>query len=74
MLTLYDPDRSKTVTYLGRPRTWADAAAALRGAMEKARGRGGAGLRILTETVVLPTLGAQLAALRKQLPEARWHQ
>jgi molybdopterin-containing oxidoreductase family iron-sulfur binding subunit len=30
-------------------------------------------LRILTETVVSPTLQAQLETLLKQLPEAKWH-
>ena len=30
MLTLYDPDRSQTVTYLGQTRTWDEALAAIR--------------------------------------------
>ena len=74
VLTLYDPDRSQTVTYLGKTVTWDDALAALRGVMEKQRGRRGAGLRLLTETVVSPTLAGQLEALLKEYPEAKWHQ
>ena len=34
----------------------------------------GAGLRILTGSITSPTLAAQLDALRRQYPEARWHQ
>ncbi len=74
VLTLYDPDRSQEVTHLGQTRTWDDALAALRGALERQRGRRGAGLRLLTEAVVSPTLGEQIAELLRQFPEARWHQ
>jgi MoCo/4Fe-4S cofactor protein with predicted Tat translocation signal len=74
ILTLYDPDRSKTVTQLGKTRTWDDATTALRAAMAPERKRRGAGLRILTETVVSPTLATQLEGLLKEFPEARWHQ
>src|SRR5207247_840993 len=34
----------------------------------------GAGLRILTETVTSPSLGAQLRGLLKDFPSAKWHQ
>ncbi len=34
----------------------------------------GSGLRILTDTVTSPTLAAQIAALLKKLPAAKWHQ
>jgi molybdopterin-containing oxidoreductase family iron-sulfur binding subunit len=74
ILTLYDPDRSQTVTQLGQTRTWDDAWTALRNAMKRQRERRGAGLRILTETIVSPTLGRQLEDLFKQLPDAKWHQ
>ena len=36
--------------------------------------RGGAGLRVLTGNVTSPSLMAQLAGLRKQFPDMRWHQ
>src|SRR5262245_21917473 len=71
---VYDPDRSQTVTYLGEIRAWPAFLSAMRLAHEKAREGKGRGLRILTETVGSPTLGAQLAALLAELPEARWHQ
>src|SRR5207237_2065527 len=46
----------------------------LRDAARKQRERGGAGLRILTETVVSPSLAQQLDDLVKQFPKATWHQ
>src|SRR5439155_278856 len=45
-----------------------------RAALGVQRARRGTGLRILTETVTSPTLGAQLRAVLEQYPEARWHQ
>src|SRR5262249_23763120 len=60
VLTLYDPDRSQTATHLGRPRTRDDALTALREAVGRLREKRGAGLHLLTETVVSPTLGGQL--------------
>jgi molybdopterin-containing oxidoreductase family iron-sulfur binding subunit len=74
VLTLYDPDRSKTITYRGRPRGWDEALDALRGALEKQRGRRGASLRLLTETVTSPTLAALLGQVLKEFPEAKWYQ
>jgi molybdopterin-containing oxidoreductase family iron-sulfur binding subunit len=74
VLTLYDPDRSKVVLELGQNRTWAEAGTALRLAMNNERSRLGAGLRILTETVVSPTLGGQLNDLLKAYPQAKWCQ
>ncbi|HKF44770.1 MAG TPA: 4Fe-4S dicluster domain-containing protein [Thermoanaerobaculia bacterium] len=71
---LYDPDRSQSLTYLGEIRAWPAFLSAMRLAVEKAREKKGAGLRILTETVGSPTLGAQLRALLMELPEAKWHQ
>jgi molybdopterin-containing oxidoreductase family iron-sulfur binding subunit len=74
ILSLYDPDRSQTVMYRGRPRTWNEAQSALRVALEKERAREGAGLRILTESITSPTLGQQLNDLLARFPNARWHQ
>src|SRR4029077_442522 len=74
ILTLYDPDRSQTVTQLGEPRTWEQAMAALRTAMESRRGRQGAVVRLLTETIVSPTLARQITQLLELFPQARWHQ
>src|SRR5437667_5184435 len=74
VLTLYDPDRSQTLTYLGDIRPWSGFLTVLRSALGAQRARRGAGLRILTETVTSPTLASQLGALLRDLPEARWHQ
>ena len=71
---LYDPDRSQSITYLDEIRAWPAFLSTMRLALERARARKGQGLRILTETVGSPTLGAQLATLIRDLPEARWHQ
>jgi molybdopterin-containing oxidoreductase family iron-sulfur binding subunit len=72
ILTLYDPDRSQSVTQLGQPRTRDDALATLRESVK--RTSKGAGVRVLTETVVSPTLGRQLRDFLDAFPKARWHQ
>ena len=74
VLTLYDPDRSQTLTYLGDIRPWSGFLTVLRSALGAQRARRGAGLRILTQTVTSPTLASQFGALLRDLPEARWHQ
>ena len=75
VLDLYDPDRSQTVRYRGQTRTWSDAFEAIRQMIGRQRGKGGAGLRLLTEAIVSPTLQAQLQKLLdpKQLPKVKWH-
>ena len=72
VLTLYDPDRSQAVTYLGQERTWAAATRVLRDAMAGQAAGAGRGLRILTPSVISPTLGAQLNDLLTRFPRARW--
>ena len=74
VLTLYDPDRSRTSTYLNRIRPWNDFIKVLQPVLESHRKNGGAGLRILTGTVTSLTLASQLRDLLKQYPAARWHQ
>ncbi|MGH9532337.1 MAG: TAT-variant-translocated molybdopterin oxidoreductase, partial [Terriglobales bacterium] len=74
VLTLYDPDRSQTLTYLNEVRPWTAFLGAMRGPLAIQKTTQGAGLRILTETVVSPTLAAQLASLMVAFPNARWHQ
>jgi molybdopterin-containing oxidoreductase family iron-sulfur binding subunit len=73
VLDLYDPDRSRLALESGRPSSWGAARRALEAAMDGVRKGGGAGLRILTGASTSPTLAAQLASLRRGLPEARWH-
>jgi MoCo/4Fe-4S cofactor protein with predicted Tat translocation signal len=74
ILSLYDPDRSQTVLKDSQPSTWEDFVGALNGVLATQRGKGGAGLRILTETVTSPTLIAQMQALLQQFPQAKWYQ
>lgn len=74
VLTLYDPDRSQVVTYLGSVSTWDEFLQALGTALEGQRVVKGAGLRLLTETVTSPTLARQIEAILDLFPEAKWHQ
>jgi MoCo/4Fe-4S cofactor protein with predicted Tat translocation signal len=73
VLTLYDPDRSRSLAAGRNP------------SVERVRHRGevglsaqaatrGAGLRILTETVSSPTLAAQIQQTLAAYPEAKWIQ
>ena len=73
ILNLYDPDRSKTVQYLGEVRPWANFLVAMKGAMEAQTPLKGAGLRILTTSVTSPTLAAQIQDILATFPGARWH-
>jgi MoCo/4Fe-4S cofactor protein with predicted Tat translocation signal len=74
LLTLYDPDRARTVTFQGDISTWSTFLDTLRVALDEQRGKRGAGLRILTETINSPTLAFQLSQVLRDFPAARWHQ
>src|SRR2546425_12912240 len=74
ILTLYDPDRSQVVSNAGRISTWNAFLTAINDDLEAERLSGGAGLRILTETVTSPTLANQLRQLLARFPNAKWHQ
>ena len=74
ILGLYDPDRAKTVRYLGNITTWTSFLGALGAELMPIKDAGGAGLAILTESVTSPTLGAQMKALLAAMPAAQWHQ
>jgi MoCo/4Fe-4S cofactor protein with predicted Tat translocation signal len=74
ILTLYDPDRSQTLTQLGDIRPWSAFIAAVRGGLSAQAASKGAGLRILTETVASPTLAAQIQLVLAQNPGAKWIQ
>ncbi|HEY5610575.1 MAG TPA: TAT-variant-translocated molybdopterin oxidoreductase, partial [Thermoanaerobaculia bacterium] len=68
ILNLYDPERSQTVRYVGNVSTWNDFLGALQLQLAKQRDNAGAGLRILTETVTSPTIGAQMKAILERYP------
>jgi molybdopterin-containing oxidoreductase family iron-sulfur binding subunit len=74
VLGLWDPDRAQSVTHYGEIGTWSSCLAALITARAKAVEKNGAGLRILTERVVSPTVEDQLKALQAKLPGVKWHQ
>ncbi len=72
VLELWDPDRSQVVLHGRNVETWDRFTEGLRARLADAQG--GAGLRILTETVSSPTLHSQLRKLAVKYPRARWHQ
>jgi molybdopterin-containing oxidoreductase family iron-sulfur binding subunit len=72
VLTLYDPDRSQTLTYLGEIRAWSAFVGAVQTALTAKSG--GARLRLLTETISSPSLADQIRQLLVQFPAAKWHQ
>ncbi len=74
ILGLYDPDRSQVLTYLGEIRAWSSFLESAVATAPMLKATGGAGLRILTGSVISPTLAAQLRALLAQYPQAKWHQ
>ena len=74
VLTLYDPDRSRTVVNLGATRTWSDLIADLSAAVAAERSTGGEGFRLLTEPISSPSLLDQIQSLMAGLPKAKWHQ
>ncbi len=74
VLTLYDPDRSQTVTRNGSISSWGSFVTALTDAREVASLKKGGGFRILTGTVTSPTLAAQIQEFLTAFPQAKWHQ
>ena len=74
ILTLYDPDRAQTVTHAGAASSWEEFLVELQTQLAQQTSSGGAGLRILTESITSPTLVSQLQALLTQFPNAVWHQ
>jgi molybdopterin-containing oxidoreductase family iron-sulfur binding subunit len=73
ILGLYDPDRSQVVFRLGEISTWSEFVAALQPIMAAAK-TNPAGLRLLTDTISSPTLGAQIQQLVAANPGMQWHQ
>ena len=62
------------VRHLGEISTWSEFIAAMQPVLRDAQANGGAGIRILTQTVNSPTLGAQIQQFLTAHPGARWHQ
>src|SRR5215203_7529282 len=74
ILSLYDPDRSQTLTYREDIRTWTAFVGEMRSALDEQRPKQGAGIRFLTESIISPAFGEQMKATLAALPQARWHQ
>src|ERR1051325_6080089 len=74
ILGLYDPDRSQTLTYREDIRTWTAFVGEMRSAIDAQRAKQGAGIRFLTQSIISPSLGAQMKDLLTSLPQAKWHQ
>src|SRR4026209_996122 len=74
ILSLYDPDRSQTITYREDIRTWTAFVGQMRSTLDEQRPKQGAGIRFLTETITSPSLGAQMRELLTAFPQAKWHQ
>ena len=73
VLSLYDPDRSQSITYLGDVRTWGDFLNAFRSALDGQKTKQGNGLRILTETITSPTFAEQMKKVVAEFPQVKWH-
>jgi molybdopterin-containing oxidoreductase family iron-sulfur binding subunit len=73
LLTMYDPDRSQTVTSMGDMRSWQAFLGSIRGPLASQKPLQGAGIRILTPTITSPTLADQLRNFLKLYPQAKWH-
>ena len=74
ILGLYDPDRSQTITHLGEIRPFDSFAAAVRQVLEAQREQKGGGIRVLSETIVSPTLASQVDEFLGRFPQAKWIQ
>ncbi len=73
VLDLYDPDRAKTPMHMGELDTWEKFQSTAVGLATSQKAVNGAGMRILTGTITSPLLAAQIDALLKIFPQAKWH-
>ncbi len=74
VLELYDPDRSRALTYRGEINPWGAFLTALKGVVDAKRALRGDGIRVLTGSVTSPTLVSQLQQLLAEFPAIQWHQ
>src|ERR1017187_7796087 len=73
ILGMYDPDRSQAITHFDDVASWAEFVKEIRGPLAVQKALGGAGIRILTQTISSPTLKDQMRALLAMYPQAKWH-
>jgi len=74
LMDLYDPDRAKAISHSGVPQDWDSFLVWWQQSIAPLQTRSGEGFRILTETVISPTLGNQIRAVLKKFPSSKWHQ
>jgi MoCo/4Fe-4S cofactor protein with predicted Tat translocation signal len=72
LLGMYDPDRSQTITQNGDVNSWSAFVRETKGPLMVQKNIGGAGIRILTQTISSPSLADQLRAFLKIYPQAKW--
>ena len=68
LLDLYDPDRSKHVTFRGEDREWAEFAQQLR--LKAAASKDGTGIYFLSSTITSPTLARQWKEVQAAYPKS----
>ncbi len=74
LIDLYHPDRAQNISRQKQISTWDDFLREMDRLLQEQSLSGGAGLRILTQTITSPTLAAQLDAVIRKFPKARLHQ
>jgi molybdopterin-containing oxidoreductase family iron-sulfur binding subunit len=73
LLTLYDPDRSKTITHNGQIETWEQLIAAWLTEQDQQLAQQGRTLRFLVDSTTSPTAAWQMGELQKRFPSAKWY-
>jgi MoCo/4Fe-4S cofactor protein with predicted Tat translocation signal len=73
LLTLYDPDRSKTITHNGQIETWEQLIAAWLTEQDQQLAQQGRTLRFLVDSIISPTAVSQINELQKRFPAAKWY-
>jgi Fe-S-cluster-containing dehydrogenase component len=73
VLSLYDPDRSRTILHDGEISSREALRLAVQAQLSQTRQRDGEGFRLLTGNVTSPTLLRQIDALLQLFPKAKWH-
>jgi Fe-S-cluster-containing dehydrogenase component len=73
VLSLYDPDRSRTTRHNGDISSWDMFLAMLLPEMQRLTASNGEGLRLLTGRITSPTLLRQIDEFLTKYPKATWH-
>jgi hypothetical protein len=75
ILTLYDPDRSKTISHDGQIETWDNLVSAWLTEQERHLASDGKALGFLLDSNISPTLAWpwQIGELQKRYPAAKWY-